>query len=153
MTRKSFRRGFIVTFLMAGSAAMLAQGGSFAYDRADETTISGMILHVVPFAAPDGAVGVHFDLRGPNGMINVHVAPAGYIGQQNVSFFADEQIEITGMMVVQDGNKSFVARVIKADDKTFTLRTDDGKPVWTPQVDGTDGCGVNHPALPRGTEL
>ena len=153
MTRKSFGRGFIFTILMASSASMLAQSGSFAYDRADETTVSGMILHVVPFAAPDGGVGVHFDLRGPNGMINVHVAPAAYIGQQNVSFFADQEIEITGVMVVQDGNRSLVARVITADHKTFTLRADDGKPVWTPQVEGTDGCGVNHPGLPRGTEL
>ena len=153
MTRKSFRRGLVFTLVMAASAAMLAQGGSFTYDRAAETTVSGKILFVVAFPAPDGAVGVHFDLKGPNGMVNVHVAPAAYLGQQNVAFFADQQIEVTGVTVIQDGNKSFVVRVIKADGKTLTLRTDHGKPSWTPEVEGTDGCGVNHSALPRGTEL
>ena len=152
MTHTSVRRSFIVTLAIAGSTAMLAQSASFTYDRAAETTVAGKILHVVPFAAPDG-VGVHFDLQGPTGMVNVHVAPAIYIGQQNIAFFSDDQVEITGVMVDQDGNKSFVARTIKRGDKTFTLRTDEGKPAWTPQIEGTDGCGVNHSALPRGTEL
>jgi hypothetical protein len=152
MTHTSFRRSFIVTLVMAGSTAMLAQSGSFTYDRAAETTVAGKILHVVPFAAPDG-VGVHFDLQGPNGLVNVHVAPAIYIGQQNMAFYSDDQVEITGVMVDQDGNKSFVARIIRRDDKALTVRTNEGKPAWTPQMEGTDGCGVNHPALPRGTEL
>ena len=152
MTHTSFRRSFMVTLVIAGSTAMLAQSGSFTYDRAAETTVAGKILHVVPFAAPDG-VGVHFDLQGPNGLVNVHVAPAIYIGKQNIAFYSDDQVEITGVMVDQDGNKSFVARIIKRGDQTFTLRTDEGTPAWTPQIEGTDGCGVNHPALPRGTEL
>jgi hypothetical protein len=152
MTQTSFRRSFIFTLVLAGSTAMLAQNGSFTYDRAAETTVAGRILHVVPFAAPDG-VGVHFDLQGANGLINVHVAPAAHLGQQNIAFFSDDQVEITGVTVAQDGNKSFVARIIKRGDQTFTVRTDEGKPAWTPQIEGTDGCGVNHPALPRGTEL
>jgi hypothetical protein len=152
MTQTSFRRSFIVTLVMAGSTVMLAQSGSFTYDRAAETTITGKILHVVPFAAPDGGVGVHFDLQGPSGLINVHVAPAIYIGQQNIAFFSDDQVEITGVKADQDGNNAFVARVVKRGDKTFTLRTDEGTPAWTPRIDGTDGCGVNHAALPRGTE-
>jgi hypothetical protein len=153
MTHTSFRRSFVFTIVVAGSTAMLAQSGSFTYDRAAETTVTGRILHVVPFAAPDGGVGVHFDLEGPSGMINVHVAPALYLGQQNIAFFSDDQIEITGVKVDQDGNKSLVARLIRRNGKTFTLRTDEGTPAWTPQTEGADGCGVNHPALPRGTEL
>jgi hypothetical protein len=153
MTQTSFRRSFIVALVMAGSTAMLAQSGSLTYDRAAETIIAGKVLHVVPFAAPDGGVGVHFDLQGPGGLINVHVAPAIYMGQQNIAFFSDDEVEITGVKVDQDGNKAFVARIVKRGDKTFTMRTDEGKPSWTPQIEGTDGCGVNHPALPRGTEL
>ena len=153
MTYTSLRRSVTFTLVMAGSTAMLAQSGSFTYDRAAETTVAGKIRYVVPFAAPDGGVGVHFDLKGPNGMINVHVAPAIYMGQQNIAFYSDDQVEITGVKVDQDGNKSFIARVIKRGDKTFTVRTDAGKPAWTPQIEGTDGCGVNHSALPRGTEL
>jgi hypothetical protein len=87
-------------------------------------------------------------------MINVHVAPAMFIGMNNFSFLADDQVEIAGITAFQDGNKSFVARVIKkADGKALTLRGKDGRPLWTSSAEGADGCGVEHPALPRGTEL
>jgi hypothetical protein len=95
----------------------------------------------------------YFDLQGPTGMINVHVAPAMFIGMNNFSFLADEQVEVVGVSVFQDGNKSFIARSITTKGKTLTLRAQDGMPAWTPADDGTDGCGVAHPALPRGTEL
>ena len=65
-----------------------------------------------------------------HGMINVHVAPAMYIGMRNFSFLADDQIEVTGMTSFLDGNKSFVARVIKKENgKALTLRGKDGKPL------------------------
>ena len=97
--------------------------------------------------------GVHFDLQGPAGIINVHVAPAMYIGMKNFSFLADDYVEITGITLFQDGNKAFIARLIKAGGKTLALRAEGGTPAWMLALDGTDGCGVAHPALPRGTEL
>jgi hypothetical protein len=153
MTLKTFARGFFLILWVGSAAAIGAQSRSFTYDPAAETTVTGMILHVVTFRAPDGVVGVHFDLQGPTGMINVHVAPAMYIGLNNFSFLADDQVEIAGVEVFEDGNKSFIARAIKAGGKTLRLRAADGTPAWTPAEDGTDGCGVAHPALPRGTEL
>ena len=153
MTHRSFVRSATLVAWIAASAALLAQSGSIAYNPTEETTISGTILHVVSMQAPDG-FGVHFDLKTPNGLINVHVAPAAFIGTSNFWFFADDELEITGVKTFIDGNKSFVVRTIKkADGKTLKLRGPDGRPLWTPAVDGTDGCGVSHPALPRGTEL
>jgi hypothetical protein len=134
------------------STLVFGQSGSI-YRPADEITISGTILHVVSLQGPDG-FGVHFDLTTPAGMVNVHVAPALYIGEKNLFFFADEPIVLVGVKLFVDGNKSFVVRSItKADGKTLVLRGADGTPLWTPSSDGTDGCGVAHAALPRGTEL
>jgi hypothetical protein len=138
---------------VAGSAALLAQSGSSVYKPAEEITISGTILHVVSLPGPDG-FGVHFDLKTENGMVNVHVSPAAYIGEMNFWFFADEQITLVGVKVFVDGNKSFVVKSItKQDGKTLRLRNESGTPLWTPATEGTDGCGIAHPALPRGTEL
>jgi len=153
MTLKTLARGFVLLMWVGSAGASAAQSRSFIYDPAAETTVTGTILHVVTFRTPDGVVGVHFDLQGPAGMINVHVAPAMYIGMNNFSFLADDRVEIAGVTVYQDGNKAFIARSIKAGGKTLALRAEDGTPAWTPAVDGTDGCGVAHPALPRGTEL
>src|SRR5438128_237415 len=97
MTRHLITRGIALTLWLGASAALLAQSGSFTYDRTDEVTVQGSILHVVSFAAPDGAVGVHLDFKTPDGMLNVHVAPASFIGQENFWFFADDQLEIVGV--------------------------------------------------------
>ncbi|HJZ76065.1 MAG TPA: hypothetical protein VKE51_30225 [Vicinamibacterales bacterium] len=153
MTRTLVSRGFMCALWLSATAGVLAQSGSLTYDPSAEVTVSGTIVHAVSFVAPDGAVGVHFDFKTPDGMLNVHVAPALYIGMQNFWFFADDQLEIVGMRSVVDGNKSFIARAVTKDGKTLTLRSADGKPAWSPATDGTDGCGVAHPALPHGTEL
>jgi hypothetical protein len=153
MTRSFVSRGFIGALWLAASAGMLAQSGSFTYDPTAEITVSGKIQHVVSFAAPDGAVGVHLDFTTPSGMLNVHVAPALFIGQENFWFFADDELELVGVKTFVDGNKSFVARTLTKDGKTLALRGADGKPNWKPATEGADGCGVAHPALPRGTEL
>src|SRR5215208_2459321 len=92
MTRNRIARGLMFTLWLGASAGMLAQSGSVAYDSKAEVTVSGKILHLVSFAAPDGAVGVHFDLQTPAGLLNVHVAPALFIGQSNFWFFADHEI-------------------------------------------------------------
>jgi hypothetical protein len=153
MTRTLTARGFTFALWLAAAAAVAAQGGPFTYDAGAEITVSGTIQHVVAFPAPDGAVGVHFDFKTPDGVLNVHVAPALYIGMENFWFFADDQLEIVGVRASVDGNKAFIARAVKKDGKALTLRSADGKPAWKPAGDGTDGCGVAHPPLPRGTEL
>jgi hypothetical protein len=152
MTRSFMSRGFVFALWLAASAGILAQSGS-TYDPTAEITVSGTIKHVVSFTAADGSVGVHLDLTTPAGMLNVHVAPALYIGMQNFWFFADDQVEIVGVKSVADGNKAFIVRTLKKDGKVLNLRSADGKPAWTPATEGIDGCGVAHTALPRGTEL
>jgi hypothetical protein len=152
MTRSLTSRGLVAALWLAASAGILAQSGSI-YDPNAEITVTGTIKHVVSFAAPDGSVGVHLDFTTPDGMLNVHVAPALYIGMQNFWFFADDQLEIVGVKSIADGNTAFIARSLKKDGKTLNLRNAEGKPAWTPTTEGADGCGVAHPALPRGTEL
>ncbi len=153
MTHTLVARGFILTLWLGASTTMLAQSSSAtAYERAAEITITGTIMHLFSPAAPDGSVGVHLDLKTAGGLVNVHVAPAMFIGQSNFWFYADDQIEVTGTRVSLDGNTAFWAKAIRKGSTALILRNDDGTPKWAPASDGTDGCGVNHAALPRGTE-
>jgi len=152
MIRTLVARCCMVALSLGTSAAVLAQSGSIAYDPAAELTISGTIQHAVSFPAADGSVGVHFDFKTATGIVNVHVAPAMFIGQENFWFFADDRLEIVGVKALIDENSSFIARSITKDGKTLTLRRAGGAPAWSPAIEGADGCGVNHTALPRGTE-
>ena len=152
MTRNLIARGVLCTVWLGLSAAVLAQSGSFTYDPAAEITVTGKIVAVVSLPAAEG-VGVHFDFRAPDGMLNVHVAPALFIGMNNASFFAEDQLTLVGVKAFIDGNRSFIVRSITKDGKTLTLRNAAGKPAWSPAVEGADGCGVAHPVLPRGTEM
>jgi hypothetical protein len=143
---------FISGALVIVASAALAAQTSSRYDRAAEKTVSGTIKAIVSYRAPDGSVGVHFDLTTADGMVNVHVGPATYIGQQNFWFFADDPIEIIGARMVEGGTTAIWPKAIMKGSAMLALRNDDGTPKWTPATDGADGCGIAHPALPRATE-
>lgn len=151
MTRSSVARGLTLALSLAASATMFAQSGSAIYDRSAEVSVTGTILHVVSLPGPDG-VGVHMDLQTPKGMLNVHVAPATFIGAGNFWFYADETITVIGSPVMIDGNNAFIAKAVQKGSAVLVLRTAEGAPKWTPGIEGPDGCGINHPGLPRGTE-
>jgi DsbC/DsbD-like thiol-disulfide interchange protein len=148
MTR-SFISGALA---IAASAALAAQTPATRYNRTAEATIAGTIKALVSYPAADGGVGVHFDLKTPTGMVSVHVAPAAYLGQENAYFMADDAVEIIGARVSEEGRTTFWAKAIQKGSSVLVLRNADGTPKWTPTSDGTDGCGVNHPPLPRATE-
>jgi len=72
---------------------------------------------------------------------------------QNAFYMADEQVEIIGAPTMVDGRTTFWAKAIMKGSSMLVLRDAEGRPRWTPADDGTDGCGVNHPPLPRATEF
>jgi hypothetical protein len=145
-------RKLTVAVLVISSTALFAAQVPCRYHRTAETTITGTIKAVVAFPAPDGSVGVHFDLKTADGLVSVHVGPALYIGQQNAYFFADDQIEIIGARMNEDDNTAIWAKAIQKGSSLLVLREADGTPKWDSTGDGTDGCGVDHAALPRHTE-
>jgi hypothetical protein len=117
-----------------------------------DTPTAGTVKAVATFQDASGTVGVHLDLQTAEGLVSVHIAPAMFIGQSNFSFLADDQIEVIGVRTSHDGNVAIWASAIKKGSTQLVLRSADGTPKWTPATDGTDGCGIDHPALPSGTE-
>jgi hypothetical protein len=122
------------------------------YDRATEVAIAGTIAGVDAYPAADGAVAVHLEVNTGREFVRVVAGPAVYIGQNNFSFLLDDRISVIGVRVSHDGYTAVWARSIAKGSTMLVLRNDDGTPRWTPATDGTDGCGVNHPAQVRTTE-
>lgn len=136
--------------LVVAASAMLAAQTPARYDRAVEKTYSGTIKAVASYPAPDGSVGVHIDLQTADGLIDVRIGPAVYVGQQNFWFFADEPLVVIGARVPADDGPVW-ARAAQKGSTVLVLRTENGTPKWTPPTDGVDGCGVNHPPIQRTT--
>lgn len=139
----------VSVFVIGACVALAAQPPAKAprvYDSAAEVTYGGVITAVVATSGPDGTVGVHLDLaigRGAN--VKVHLGPAMFIGMNDASFFADDQILVTGAFVSHDGEVALWARQISKNGKTLTLRSTDGTPRWPyATADDPDGCGVPH---------
>jgi hypothetical protein len=126
-------------------ATLAVAASQSAYDPATESSVSGVIRYVISTAGADGTVGVHLELKTPEGPVRVHLAPAVFIGMNNFSFFTDESVEIRGARVTHAGETALWARLVTKDGKTLILRDDDGTPRWPRASDeDPDGCGIQH---------
>ena len=143
------RNAALSCFVLIACATLAAQTPATApraYDPAAEVTLGGVIHEVVATNAPDGTVGVHLDvMTARSTSVKVHLGPAMFIGMNDASFFADEQVLITGAFVTHDGETALWARTITKGGKTLTLRNKDGAPRWPlATADDPDGCGLMH---------
>jgi hypothetical protein len=144
-------RKIVVSILVAGAVAVsaAAQSRSAApaqYDPSAEVSYGGIVTAVIGVTAPDGTVGVHLSLKTGTGvLVKVHVGPAMFIGMNNFSFFADDQVLVRGSLVSHDGETALWARQVSKAGKTLTLRGEDGAPRWPyATAEDPDGCGVSH---------
>jgi hypothetical protein len=143
------RQVAVSIFVITACIALHAQAPASApttYDPNTEVTLGGVIRGVVATTAPDGTVGVHLALetaRDTN--VKVHLGPAMFIGMNDASFLADDQILVTGAFVSHNGEVALWARTVTKGKKTLTLRNPDGAPRWKLVLaDDPDGCGVSH---------
>lgn len=139
----------ISAFVISACVALSAQPPVKApgvYDPSAEVTVGGVVTTVLPTNGPDGVVGVHLDLAIARGSsVMVHLGPAVFIGMNDGSFFAGDQVLVTGAFVAHDGQVALWAREISTHGKTLTLRSADGTPRWPyATADDPDGCGIAH---------
>ena len=125
----------VLTVLSAISALGQAdQGprkGSPIYDPKTETTITGAIQEVKEVPGPGRGTGAHLIVKAGDEVGDIHVGPTWYLKQQNYAFAKGEQIEVLGSKVKYQGADVIVARQIKKDGNTWTLRDTQGIPVWS----------------------
>jgi hypothetical protein len=144
MTARLALSSFALSLVATIAAAQAPPAGR--YDPSVQVSYGGVIIGVVSVAGPDGNVGVHVNLKTATGtIVKVHLGPAMFIGMNNFSFFADDQIRVTGAYVSHDGEVAIWARQVEKGGKTLDLRTADGTPRWPlATAEDPDGCGVSH---------
>ena len=139
----------VLTAVATTAAAQPAGTPPGKYDPSAEATYGGIVATVISVTGPDGAVGVHLNLKTATGtIVKVQLGPAMFIGMNNFSFLADDLILVKGAYVSHDGDVALWARQVSKGGKTLALRGPDGTPRWpVATADDPDGCGVSHAAV------
>ncbi len=121
---------FAAIVLVATSA--LAQA-PLKYDRATETTVKGMVgeLKLVP---PTGGKSIAYLVTKTGAdkdkdVIETFLCPKKFLDQMGIAFTPNEEVEIKGSKVKQDGTDLILAREMVKGGETLTFRFEDGKPV------------------------
>lgn len=104
------------------------------YNSATETTIKGIVgeLKLIPpagnksFAYLVTKTGADKEKN----TVEVFLCPKSFLDQMGISFRADEDVEVKGSKVKQDGADLILAREMVKGGETVTFRFPDGKPVW-----------------------
>jgi hypothetical protein len=103
------------------------------YDPQTVTTVKGAVetLGTMPprgWGAIRSAV-----LKTDQGNITVYLSPDWHLAQQKISLKAGDQLEATGSKATLGEQPCVIAKDLKVDGKTVTLRDDQGVPVWRGQ--------------------
>ena len=104
------------------------------YDPNLNDTISGEVVSTSTFTPIGGMVrGVHLQVKTENETVDVHLGPAWYIENQDISIETKDKIEVTGSRITFEGTEEpvIIAASVKKGDTTLELRDEKGFPVWS----------------------
>jgi hypothetical protein len=100
------------------------------YDKTTETRLQGPILEVRLVATASGIQGTHVVLKQGTQDVEVFLGPTPLLTRSGLTLEKGEMIEVMGSKVDYAGAPALLAREIKKGEKTFTLRDENGRPVW-----------------------
>lgn len=122
--------------LLKTAALTLLAGCAFAqaapkYDPATEATFKG-IVEELKFVPPEGGKPVAYLVvkSGTTDALQIFLCPKKFLDEMGVNFKANDEIEVTGSKIKQDGADLTLAREVVRGGDTLTLRFKDGKPAW-----------------------
>jgi hypothetical protein len=100
------------------------------YDAGTETTVKGVVQELKLVPPSGGKPIVYLAMKGNPDAFQVFLCPKKFLDDMGVAFKTDDQIEIIGSKVKQDGADLILAREVSKSGDTLTLRFKDGKPAW-----------------------
>lgn len=122
----------LACFALAGWSVVAAQRGPHhvwgAYDPDAETTVTGEVTEVkkMEMEGCPGS-GTHLMLESGEKTWEVLLGPTAYLEKRKFAFQEGDEIEVTGAPA---GGNQLIARQVKMENRTLTLRGKDGRPRW-----------------------
>ena len=100
------------------------------YDPATEGTVKGIVEEVRLVPPSGGQPLTYLTLKNGSDAVQIVLCHKKFLDDMGIEFKPQEQIEITGSKVKQDGADLTLAREVVKGGETLTLRFKDGKPAW-----------------------
>lgn len=108
-----------------------AAATKYVFDPATVRTLQGSVLAVQPFQRMQGTrygVRLRFDVAGER--LYVYLAPQGFLEDRGLVFAPGDDVEVTGSLLGEPGQRVMIATEIVKDGKAFVLRDPEGHPAW-----------------------
>ena len=100
------------------------------YDPATEGKFKGIVEEVTLVPPSGGKPVAYLMIKNGSDAVHVFLCPKKFLDDMGIVFKTDEEIEVTGSKVKQDGADLTLAREVLKAGETLTLRFKDGKPAW-----------------------
>jgi len=136
---KTLRRT-LLTLILGALVVLVApgqtqnKGASHAvprYDPAQEVTVKGEILEVKNYDCPiSGTLGAHLALQTTDGVVEVHLAPAAFLSEYQMSFAKGDKVVILGTKVTFHDAPAMLARRVTREQCEYFFRDAKGRPLW-----------------------
>jgi hypothetical protein len=108
-----------------------AQQHNYAYDQATQQSFEGIVIETKDYSCPvSGAVGSHLTLKGDVSTIEVHLAPATFMKQYEISINKGDRVTVVGSKITFEGKPALIAKTVVLGRDTFNFRDPKGRPLW-----------------------
>jgi DNA/RNA endonuclease YhcR with UshA esterase domain len=104
---------------------------NYSYDTATQVTVTGRVSDARDYSCPvSGTVGAHIFVSTSSGEIEVHLAPARFMKQNEISIHTGDSVTVTGSRFSFEGKPALMAKSVIDDRDTYTFRDGKGRPLW-----------------------
>jgi hypothetical protein len=102
------------------------------YDPKTVETISGEVVSVDIMTPAKGmSYGVHLMLRTDKDTVSIHLGPAWYIENQDITIAPKNRVEVKGSRITFEGKPAIIAAEVKKGDEVLKIRDENGFPFWS----------------------
>jgi hypothetical protein len=112
-----------------------ATPGGRIYDPSTVETVSGKVVKIEQLAPQTKMqLGTHMLISTDKGEIDVRLGAGAYLDQIGLKLEPNDEVKVTGSKVSFENHDFIIAAQVEKDGKVFTLRNDEGIPLWRPRL-------------------
>lgn len=104
---------------------------SYTYAPGSEQTMRGWVVETKDFQCPvTGTLGSHITVKNELSSIEVHLAPASFMKQYEISIRKGDNVTVVGSKIMFEGKSALIAKSVAIGNDTYNFRDQSGRPLW-----------------------